>query len=63
MTFVCMKVPASDETTLIHGDYRIDNMMFSRDDEAPRALAIIDWSSPRSGTPSAIPPTRAWATT
>jgi len=50
MTFVRTKVPASDETTLIHGDYRIDNIMYSKDDEA-RALAIIDWELSTLGHP------------
>ncbi len=50
MTFVRTKVPTSDETTLIHGDYRIDNIMYSADDE-PRALAIIDWELSTLGHP------------
>jgi aminoglycoside phosphotransferase (APT) family kinase protein len=47
-------VPASDETTLIHGDYRIDNIMYSKDADAalpPRALAIIDWELSTLGHP------------
>lgn len=50
MTFVRTKAPASDETTLIHGDYRIDNIMYSRDAE-PRAIAIIDWELSTLGHP------------
>jgi aminoglycoside phosphotransferase (APT) family kinase protein len=50
MTFVRTKVPTSDETTLIHGDYRIDNIMYSMD-EAPKALAIIDWELSTLGHP------------
>ncbi len=42
--------PKSDETTLIHGDYRIDNIMFEPGD-APRALAIIDWELSTLGHP------------
>ena len=42
--------PQSDETTLIHGDYRIDNIMFAQGD-APRALAIIDWELSTLGHP------------
>ena len=50
MKFVREKVPASDETTLIHGDYRIDNLMYSAD-ELPRAVAIIDWELSTLGHP------------
>ena len=50
MTFVRTKAPESDETTLIHGDYRIDNLMYSADD-APRAIAIIDWELSTLGHP------------
>ena len=41
--------PQSDDTTLIHGDYRIDNLMFAGDE--PRALAIIDWELSTLGHP------------
>ena len=51
MTFVRTEVPASDETTLIHGDYRIDNMMFSAESGSPHALAIIDWELSTLGHP------------
>lgn len=50
MAFVRSKTPASDETTLIHGDYRIDNLMYSFDAE-PRAIAIIDWELSTLGHP------------
>jgi aminoglycoside phosphotransferase (APT) family kinase protein len=52
--------PKSDETTLIHGDYRIDNLMFtparaasdgSAPADEPRALAIIDWELSTLGHP------------
>jgi aminoglycoside phosphotransferase (APT) family kinase protein len=58
MTFVREKIPASDETTLIHGDYRIDNLMYSAEvpggreaDEPPHAVAIIDWELSTLGHP------------
>lgn len=50
MTWLRSKQPASDETTLIHGDYRIDNLMFETG-ESPRALAIIDWELSTLGHP------------
>jgi aminoglycoside phosphotransferase (APT) family kinase protein len=54
MTFVRTKVPASDETALIHGDYRIDNVMYSEHEERgaqPRAIAVIDWELSTLGHP------------
>ena len=52
MAFVRGTTPASDETTLIHGDYRIDNIMYSREPDAmPRAVAIIDWELSTLGHP------------
>ncbi len=44
-------VPASDETTLTHGDYRLDNLAFAP--EAPRCLAVLDWELSTLGHPLA----------
>ncbi|MBX3264697.1 MAG: phosphotransferase family protein, partial [Labilithrix sp.] len=45
-------VPASDETTLVHGDYRIDNLMFDASDaRAPKAIAVLDWELSTLGHP------------
>jgi aminoglycoside phosphotransferase (APT) family kinase protein len=44
-------IPAGDETTLVHGDYRIDNMIFAPD--APRMLAVVDWELSTLGHPLA----------
>lgn len=49
LSFVRGKTPASDETTLIHGDYRIDNIMYS--DAEPQAIAVIDWELSTLGHP------------
>ena len=49
MTWIRKDQPQSDETTLIHGDYRIDNIMFAQGE--PRALAIIDWELSTLGHP------------
>jgi aminoglycoside phosphotransferase (APT) family kinase protein len=49
MAWLRTNTPASDETTLIHGDYRIDNIMYGKDE--PRALAIIDWELSTLGHP------------
>jgi len=45
-------LPADDgQVSLVHGDYRIDNMIF--DPEAPKILAILDWELSTLGHPLA----------
>jgi aminoglycoside phosphotransferase (APT) family kinase protein len=44
-------IPADDATTIVHGDYRMDNMIF--DASAPRLLAILDWEISTLGHPFA----------
>jgi aminoglycoside phosphotransferase (APT) family kinase protein len=44
-------IPSGDETALVHGDYRIDNMIFAP--EAPRMLAVVDWELSTLGHPLA----------
>ena len=51
-------LPDDDETALVHGDYRLDNLIFAHD--RPRLLAILDWGDidPRP-PPSPTSPTTA----
>ena len=44
-------LPASDETAIVHGDYRIDNMIFHP--EEPRIVALVDWELSTLGHPLA----------
>jgi len=44
-------IPAGEETAIVHGDYRIDNLIFASD--APRVLAVLDWELSTLGHPLA----------
>ncbi|WP_433935024.1 phosphotransferase [Sorangium cellulosum] len=50
MRWLSANVPARDETTLVHGDYRIDNLVFSTGPR-PEAVATLDWELSTLGHP------------
>jgi aminoglycoside phosphotransferase (APT) family kinase protein len=51
LTWLPANIPAGDETSLVHGDYRIDNMIF--EPAAPRLAAVVDWELSTLGHPLA----------
>ncbi|WP_026375435.1 phosphotransferase [Aestuariibacter salexigens] len=53
IAYLQQHVPADDgRVSLVHGDYRLDNMIFS-DGPSPQCLAVLDWELSTLGHPLA----------
>ncbi len=51
IAFLSGSIPEQTRTTIVHGDYRIDNMIF--DATEPKVLAVLDWELSTTGDPLA----------
>lgn len=49
MKWLPAHIPADEETTIVHGDFRLENMIFHPTE--PRVLAVIDWELSTLGAP------------
>lgn len=45
------RIPAADEVAVVHGDYRLENVMFHPSE--PRIIAVLDWELSTLGHPLA----------
>lgn len=50
--WLAKNLPQRDETTIVHGDYRLGNVMFAPQ-APPRLLAVFDWEMSTLGDPLA----------
>jgi aminoglycoside phosphotransferase (APT) family kinase protein len=51
MRWLPAHIPAADETTIVHGDFRLENMIWHA--REPRVLAVVDWELGTLGHPLA----------
>lgn len=51
MDWLPTHLPPGDETTLVHGDYRLDNLVFHPSE--PRVIGVLDWELSTLGHPLA----------
>lgn len=51
MNWLTRRIPADDDVTLVHGDYRLDNAAFAH--SRPTIIGVIDWELATLGDPMA----------
>jgi acyl-CoA dehydrogenase len=51
MDWLPENIPNEDETSLIHGDFRMDNLIFHKNE--PRVIGVLDWELSTLGNPLA----------
>jgi aminoglycoside phosphotransferase (APT) family kinase protein len=51
MAWLPANIPAGEETSIVHGDYRVENLIFHPTE--PRIVAIVDWELSTLGHPLA----------
>ena len=51
MGWLPLNIPAGETTTIVHGDYRLDNMILHPTE--PRVVAVLDWELSTLGDPVA----------
>jgi aminoglycoside phosphotransferase (APT) family kinase protein len=49
--FLSANIPPGDETSIVHGDFRVDNLIFHPSE--PRIIAVLDWELSTLGHPLA----------
>jgi len=49
MAWLPAHIPAADDTAIVHGDFRLDNMIL--DATEPRVIAVLDWELSTLGHP------------
>jgi aminoglycoside phosphotransferase (APT) family kinase protein len=49
MAWLPAHLPAEDTTTIVHGDFRLENLIFHPTE--PRVLAVVDWELSTLGAP------------
>ncbi|XP_068750115.1 acyl-CoA dehydrogenase family member 10-like [Montipora capricornis] len=48
-SWLLANVPVDDNTTVVHGDFRLDNLIF--DENKPEVIAVLDWELSTLGDP------------
>lgn len=51
--WLAANVPPTPRTTVVHGDYKLDNVILRLDGDRPRLAAVVDWEMATLGDPLA----------